>query len=124
MQKLYISSFAKLDKDLLFFGIQVNDVVAAGQELDEEMMSKLSNMKVSKIKLSNKNVSKSSIWPYRHIMESSMWCGVMQKRFILFKSSKESIKQGHSLSSSIKSSMRSYHLLTLSTLSLDIIIIK
>ena len=31
--------------------IQVNDVVAAGQELDEEMMSKLSNMKVSNIKL-------------------------------------------------------------------------
>ena len=32
---------------LIFVGIQVNDVVAAGQELDEEMMSKLSNMKVN-----------------------------------------------------------------------------
>ena len=32
-----------------FVCIQVNDVVAAGQELDEEMMSKLSNMKVSNI---------------------------------------------------------------------------
>ena len=31
--------------------IQVNDVVAAGQELDEEMMSKLSNMKVSSGKI-------------------------------------------------------------------------
>ena len=39
----------KLDRKL----IQVNDVVAAGQELDEEMMSKLSNMKVSNINLSN-----------------------------------------------------------------------
>ena len=29
----------------------MNDVVAAGQELDEEMMSKLSNMKVNNINL-------------------------------------------------------------------------
>ena len=40
-----------------FVCIQVNDVVAAGQELDEEMMSKLSNMKVSNLNLSNINLS-------------------------------------------------------------------
>ena len=39
---------AKILIILIYVCIQVNDVVAAGQELDEEMMSKLSNMKVHK----------------------------------------------------------------------------
>ena len=45
---LVASKNLEREKKLIVVCFQVNDVVAAGQELDEEMMSKLSNMKVPK----------------------------------------------------------------------------